>query len=555
MIHRFSRFFQASPVNHSHHVESEDEERALDTTADSGVILEPKPSSHMGSPMERVRAPTPSHVSWKLPSPQPSSALRSDSDWGTQYENRSASAPSLLLLNPSSASSSNQPSSLRRHSSQSLRPQSLTPSEDSDRQSNAEQLTIKSTIKSLSPADERVHFPALRRPSMDSVPLTPDSTRVYDGHSISLSTTGLANYPAAFINRPLNRSVSQTSTSTWRSNNSIAAPTIPPLDLRPDFQATVPLPLRKARLIAPGTLPTVVGTPRPAKVSVIYEDNSSARTSASFITAPSVHTPSPSPGEPSAGPHAYAPSARSGTGTDNDVTPAVRTSVLPEGLYDVDLGAAADAGTPRGVARADTPTPPATATQPLLAIPRAPPSDADTESYIHQRWLKGVSFGSEALVLPSPRRRRAPLSPSCVLFWLGFVAPWCWLIGGWALAQGEEAAADGHPLGTRDVLPLYVRRGKRRAGSLPAERERARAAGKKSGALKAWYPLAAPSAESLSPSVQSRVSMTTARKLRRGVGETIDPWIRRCRIAAVVSGVVILAAFVVALIVVGSKSS
>ncbi|KAJ2985217.1 hypothetical protein NUW54_g10223 [Trametes sanguinea] len=139
--------------------------------------------------------------------------------------------------------------------------------------------------------------------STDSAPRTPDSIRTFD-------RIGGSHSPAhsAFLNRPLKRSTSQTSTSTFRSNISIAAPAIPPLDLRPNFQnamgvqhgpnspALAPAP-RKSRL-APPTLPTVVGSPRqPNKVSVIYEDGSSARTG-SFMTAPSLNTPDAEPDSP-----------------------------------------------------------------------------------------------------------------------------------------------------------------------------------------------------------------------------------------------------------------
>ncbi|KAH9921796.1 uncharacterized protein B0H18DRAFT_538084 [Fomitopsis serialis] len=223
-----------------------------------------------------ARRRAPSHVSWKTPNANPSPSPISDSVWSSQYESHSASAPSLLLLNPGSAAKT---SSIHRHSSQSLRTPSVTGSEDWSRRNSPEKRESAELqpVRQAPALDPRVRFPGGRRPSTDSVPLTPDSTRVHDGH--------LAAYPGAFINRPLNRTVSQTSTSTTAS-----VPTIPPLDLRPDFQRTIGPPIRKSRL-PPPTLPTVVGSAHPGKYSIIYEDGSSARSSRSFVTAPSVPLP------------------------------------------------------------------------------------------------------------------------------------------------------------------------------------------------------------------------------------------------------------------------
>lgn len=194
MLSALSRIFQASPATATDIPADRGEERASDEfefPMDSGVHLERRPSSLRSVPLERIRASTPSHVSWKIPSPQPASpASNHDPTWGSQYESHSASAPSLLLLNPASGNAAQQRTSLRRHSSQSLRAHSLAPSasDDSEGRSNFE-LPL---VKPLSPIGERVHFPPLRRPSLDSIPLTPDSTRVHDGHSqrVLLSSHG-----------------------------------------------------------------------------------------------------------------------------------------------------------------------------------------------------------------------------------------------------------------------------------------------------------------------------------------------------------------------------
>ncbi|CCM06571.1 uncharacterized protein FIBRA_08848 [Fibroporia radiculosa] len=526
MLSAFTSLFQASPGfgtddDHDEGDELAPENEALPT--DSGVGgLERKPSSHMSVRMERFRAPTPSHVSWKVPSPQASPAIHQDPAWRAPYESYTASTPSLPFRATSMDVGQRRPS-LRRHGSQSLHENSASEDEDSSHVEAA-------SAKMLNPIDERVYFPPIRRrPSLDSVPLTPDSTRAHDGHNLSA-------YPGAFINRPLNRSISQTSTSTFRSTASVAAPSIPPLDLRPNFQTTVGVPPRKSRLAVPA-LPTVCASPRPAKYSVIYEDGSSARTS-SFITAPSEHPPET---DTDAEPSVRGPDYAASTVTDTDGTPAVLGTALPEGLYDVDLDAE-----PR---RNSVQT---TLTEPLIPGPiprrRRSPSLAESESYIHTRWLKGVSFGSVRLAIPEPltRKKDLPVSSACVLFWLGFIGPWCWLIGGWMLSAGGDVQPEGKHIDT--ILPLWIRRAKRRAGLLDGHAMN----GKKLQALSIWYPLVAPSVESLSPSVHSHTTATSTRKMKK-IATSMDPWVKRCRIAALTSGVLILAAFVTAIIVVGTR--
>ena len=315
----------------------------------------------------------------------------------------------------------------------------------------------------------------------------------------------------------------------------------------------------------------MIGSPHPGKYSVIYEDGSSARTSRSFVTAPSVHSthddasPTPEPGAPQPGgahPVHGREDAASNASSD-DVTPAVRTSGLPEGLYDVDLGApaASHVGTSTGAASVDTSP---RATQPLLPTPphamprasraRSTPSTS-SESYIYNRWLRGVSFGSGNYEYHTPRtssRRRArsclagrlDMSSACFLFWLGFVGPWCWLIGGWMLTtEGELEPEYIHEVPS---LPMSVRHGKKPDAA--AETRKARNL--------LWdklFPLVAPSAESLAPSVHTQTSVLSTRRLKKGAVQVVDPWVARCRIAAIMSGVLILAVVIVALIVAASR--
>ncbi|KAI0752709.1 hypothetical protein C8Q80DRAFT_1267217 [Daedaleopsis nitida] len=662
---------------------------STDAHSDSTPLLTRKPSSRLSSPPNTPSAmdtlyPAPPHVLWKTTGLQHSGqnsptksvgglsmvlTTPTTPGWGAQPMNRSASSPSLLL-SPShasgSASRSHSPlaahahrptSSLGRQSSRSVRlaVDSMYASEDSDAESEHSLRNGNGghiSLKQLSPIHEQqMPFPPHRKLSMDSVPRTPDSVRTFDrinGHN-------------AFINRPLKRSLSQTSTSTHRSNMSSATPpVIPPLDLRPNFQNVMgvshgphspslaqPIP-RKSRLPAP-SLPTVVGSPRQTnKVSVIYEDGASARTS-SFITAPSVSlaTPIAEPGQRFSfgrehdfgnGPVYLDPSsfasdsarnssetdARRTEETETDVTDATHRA-LPAGLYDTDLpGGATDGeqdygqgherrysyGQPpllahshsrpnsRASLRPGNPTPSsthsrATTSSPshsrpgsLLAVPvprtrRRRDGDESFMENLEKRWLKGLSFGSGAFVHPPSARNRprarAGLTCACLLFWVGFVMPWCWLIGGWLLTRAGEVPEeergpllpvwradrrrDGHAKarrrdvdsGRREVAKARdaaaetgVKEGKRPDRPVP-QADTAGDAAERRTKSKSWYPLLAPSVESLAPSDKSGGSM---RRLKRywPSSRRIDPWIRRCRIAAAVSGVLIFAAFVVAIV-------
>ncbi|KAI0943764.1 hypothetical protein AcW1_002849 [Taiwanofungus camphoratus] len=513
--------FQASPAPEYDRSSTRGEERAEATTpASDHGSLHRKPSSTLSVTMERLRPPAPSHISWKSPSTPNSPTSSPDPAWGAQYGAHYASTPSLLLLTPGSATAHK--SSLRRQSSQSLRSQSLAASENSDRGS----MVDVPPVKQLSLTEEQVHFPVVRRPSMDSVPPTPESIRGNDGHVFS------SPYPA-FLTRPLNRSISQASTSTFRSTTSVVPPKIPPLDLRPDFQNTLGLPARKTRLVV-SSLSPVAGSPtRPNKYSVIYEDGSSVRT-ASFITAPSENTPDPE------GEQEHKDYAASYVG-ETEETLGAPAGMLPEGLYDVPSKPEQREGGKETHTLAGEPSI-------STAESRLSRSASPSESYIHKRWLKGVYFGNDRFITSNIKQQHMTVTSAYVLFWLGFVGPWCWLIGGWMLSKSGEIKLDGKD--TDAALPMWTRRSKKYVG--PAEREKS--GGRKLG-LKLWYPLVAPPVEGLSPSVGSRTSITSVRRWQKGSASRMDRWVVRCRIAAIMSGVLLLAACIVAAVVAGGVRS
>ncbi|OJT14049.1 hypothetical protein TRAPUB_9406 [Trametes pubescens] len=559
-------------------------------------------SLHSGMP-DSPRA-GPSHVSWKTPTPsllqqqqqqQRQSGQESPASshtqvptptpgpmWGPQgmsmNRTASASSPSLLTTPLSTASASNtyRPGSVGKRSSLSVGFTADSDDSDGDSVRSSRSANANANVpKPLSPIHELHHFPPQRMVSMDSGLRTPDSTKTFD------RIGGVSPAQNAFLNRPLKRSTSQTSNSTFRSNISTAAPTIPPLDLRPDFQNAVGVPHgphspgllapppRKSRLASPA-LPTVIGSPtiQTNKVSVIYEDGASARTSASFITAPSLNSPD---AEAAANPPPFVArdyAHSDGTETDTEETDATQRArrPLPEGLFDVDL-LNAEFGV-RPTSRSSL-RPPSASTGSPRAYTRSASPATSSESFLQRRWLKGLSFGSDRFVLPpgSVPKHKAQASHACMLFWLGFVAPWCWLIGGWLLTRAGAVSTDGLAAETGPVLPLWHRRRKNSGPPPPLDTakgkesekqdtnvpvpERVKSAAERRIKAKSWYPLVAPSLESLTPSTGSGSS---TRKLKRCLPSSsrrgVDPWIHRCRMAAAASGVLIFAAFVVAIVLV-----
>lgn len=119
------------------------------------------------------------------------------------------------------------------------------------------------------------------------------------------------------------------------------------------------------------------------------------------------------------------------------------------------------------------------------------------------------------------------------LFWVGFIAPWCWLIGGW-LVKAKKNGKHGR---SGNMLPLWTGKSAQTAGSFKMQ------------PLQHGYPFVAPSAQDLMPPSFSRAVHPRGPFLMAR-----SPWIRRCRIAACISGIVIMLLFIVALVVVGRSN-
>lgn len=237
-------------------------------------------------------------------------------------------------------------------------------------------------------------------------------------------------------------------------------------------------------------------------VSTVYEDAGSERTG-SFVTArdgngeddsavsPGAHGPSYSTFLPS--PISAGRGSRSDPLTDLDRTTEGTTTLLDGGGFggysgddsnitntnnsdgsagDIDIAVVGSSLCSSGDVPPARPRP-----RPRKRTPTSNGSGtgSPSEAFIWRRWTRGLSLGSSRSRPSFSAARRAvasrlPPLPT-ILFWAGFIAPWCWLIGGWLI---EEARwEDGGR--ARAALPLW----KSRSGSSSSSKaKRRRAAGK-----------------------------------------------------------------------------
>ncbi|KAL4250993.1 hypothetical protein ABKN59_006577 [Abortiporus biennis] len=577
MFNALTRIFQTGSASDSSRLSDKGKQRAIlpvsQNDGETRPSLDHKASSIM---LSRSRSNGPPQINWISPTGSNLSGSFTPTKSG-EVLNSSPSAQSVLEPPPSRAGlfGSRKPSIKRISADESLHLQSVYLSEASDSSSVASSKSNVNKPLPLSPINEQeIHAP-IRRPSVDSVPTTPDSARTFAQR--------------AFLTRTLNRSVSQASTSTLRSTAS-QAPSIPPLDLRPPFSpGAVNIPPRKTTRAQP-SLPTVIASPRP-HVSVIYED--SARGSAgSFRTAASAAATSEGSSvelveeqdivrESLGYPEEYFGSERtsraSGHGEGDgygegygghSVAEASRSRLglglnVPEGNYDeVDLTSPLVANPFNDHMNNTT-----TYSLPLshhpshMRLAEAAQSQYPGSSTLHQtetrseghqstsastvatvetaiqkRWLKGLSFSSTAenFISIGPKKNNN-INSACILFWVGFIAPWCWLIGGWYLSTSGEMKPSGQFL---DSVRLRWPRDKKH-GSLSTTnpylsttrtigRDRTTAMGRvKAQWSKVWDPLFANSKETLPLSQSTSLAFGERR---------LDPWVARCRVAAIYIG-------------------
>ena len=383
---------------------------------------------------------------------------------------------------------------------------------------------------------------------------------------------------SAFLRRPLKRSISATSTSSHVT--SIYPPTLPPLNI-------TPLDIRPV-------YPPVSHRVGPQLFSTVYEDTGSERTG-SFVTAHSVtgdeDNETPTGGNavdvrgPSGSTTLYSPAAlRSGAMgpfTDSDDLSSIPfTTTPPSGNDDNDD----DSGSSSGAQARPRPRPPRVPTSGNNNNNNNNSGSGTASTFI----LRRLTFGS-ALSRPSfsaaraAVRARLPPLP-VLLFWAGFVAPWCWLIGGWLIAEGrwEESGK------ARAALPLWraPRRRRRnnhkgksvaRPGNNDPEKGRSDGAGAGPAGAQAqktgegeegeaasvhgrsgwWSPFAATSHAGHGASRSGEGEGGAAQKEK--VVTLVKPysaevWVYRCRLAAVISALMLLTALIVTLVIVGGSS-
>ncbi|PFH53440.1 hypothetical protein AMATHDRAFT_38671 [Amanita thiersii Skay4041] len=247
-------------------------------------------------------------------------------------------------------------------------------------------------------------------------------------------------YASPFITRSLNRTVSQTSSRTHASTASSVVPrstttksndppSLPPLDLRPPFPGPHPghggTSLRPPKLphrdqqggIVP--LPTIVGSvedvERPGEERYTTDDVASLHAD-SFVTATSYGRNNSAGGPPTD--RGDTGNDTEGEGDEREATEMTSTVHLPH----IDI---------EGESRAE-----------LMSL-RSGQSQIQSasESFITRRWEydAGYGIGGRVTVLKSKRQNWVTATPAFWAFWLGFLCPVLWLIGGWHFTHfGEQ---------------------------------------------------------------------------------------------------------------------
>lgn len=173
----------------------------------------------------------------------------------------------------------------------------------------------------------------------------------------------------------------------------------------------------------------------------------------------------------------------------------------------------------------------------------------EDDQFIMERWMKtlfySASGGREYFSTGKGREQKQyPVSSACILFWVGFVAPWCWLVGGWMPPRD----APSHENEMKD--------GKLKKVGLDVDGETvSQGQGQEGGWLKKWVlpdPSSSFKATARVPSISSATTLCS-KEVEEARTATADPWVRRCRIASIVGGAILglgLIAMVVVLAVV-----
>ncbi|KAI6041520.1 hypothetical protein EDC04DRAFT_3139664 [Pisolithus marmoratus] len=337
---------------------------------------------------------------------------------------------------------------------------------------------------------------------------------------------------STFLSRPLNRTVSLSSIRTHQSSiSSSTPPVIPPLDLRPAFSGPF--------------LPTVPG------FADGFDEESSSDRRISYITARSTGARE---SRYSSTQHEHFVDAESSLETTSTDKRSQRLPHTPKGSPPYPLPDAprtqlpqppppahfADVISPSHPQQAGQseypPRPSAPSLHSFTSLPSA------SSSFIDRRFADSDFYIGSTAERASARQAGQRCitqkdSPDTIklLFWIGFIAPWCWLIGGWMIEPRHAPLYSSRSRGG-SLLPMWTGKGKnvQNASSVNMHTH--------------GYPFITPSVASLMPPSYSRVVLSP-----KPLRPVKNPWVRRCRIAAVTSGVLLLVAFVVTFVVVGQN--
>jgi hypothetical protein len=229
------------------------------------------------------------------------------------------------------------------------------------------------------------------------------------------------------------------------------------------------------------------------------------------------------------------------------------------------------------------------------------------ETFIWRRWTGELSFASRLSRPSFSAARRAFLSRlpplPILLFWAGFLAPWCWLIGGWLIEEGRwddsgkaraalplwkpRSTSKRHPSGGKAVVVgggkgagaggLQVQpdsfgkdleKGDAATAAAVAAREAQTGTGEgetgaervgeggevgAASAPRRMMPFAcwrhgAAVVKELGPSPHGEKVVTLVKPY------SAEVWVYRCRLAAVVSALILLTALIVAVVVIGGST-
>ncbi|KAG6840021.1 hypothetical protein C0991_009552, partial [Blastosporella zonata] len=277
-------------------------------------------------------------------------------------------------------------------------------------------------VKQLSPIEEQDYFSpvSLRTPislpnagSNASIACTMSNPSPSSSHK-SESTRPSPSYSTSpFITRQVNRTVSQTSSRTQASTTSIpraSAPTsaavkptphlLPPLSFAPPFPGPHPSHDSVDPQLRPRRLPTIEGSCESAVYDIaseVYggEEDSESLHPESFITA-----------SPRDGNH----------DTEMDI---------------------ADASFEAG-ASVDTAHEDARSTHSHGSVASMLPNSA-SESWIGRRWERDAALGSGVVTFRTKHQWLTDCTPAFWTFWLGFLFPVLWFVGGWHFTRfGEQ---------------------------------------------------------------------------------------------------------------------